>query len=423
MSTPERADERARSRTEQHFLPASFIGRFSLDDSGPWRKRKVWVQRVGRPAYEASAEYVGRSRRIYDREKPRNAQEVTIDNDWKYEPRLPEALNALGDRSRPLDARLWAEVLVPFVSSLFIRGLDFTKRYQERMPGFTGPVGDEAESPLFGSWHDATIAARLLEWQRIIAPVMSAEWNVVHGSGEPILITNDIAHCLMLKAGGSPEDVSYAFPVTTSSILVLERRVVRRILDWDGQDWTAPIVHRDVPDWELMNCRAAMQHAAQREVYGPTREAVMFPTTDFEPSVPASGAEALFPHFPPDNRSTISNRPLLPYLYDYFRVLTMLDTSPSDFRNRTGMEQIEWSTIEKSWGGMVQYIVDMPWFPGGLACSPFSVYLDLGRFTVEDVNQSIGRQSEVMAPASTEPRPELAALLVQDLRAKGIEIS
>jgi len=227
----------------------------------------------------------------------------------------------------------------------------------------------------------------------------------------------------MIKHGGPIDDVSYAFPITTSSFLVLERRVVRRILDWDAdQGWTAPIVHRDIPDWELVNCRNAMQHAAQLEVYGPTREAVTFPTTDFQPSVPTTGPEALFPHFPPEDGSTISNRPLLPYLYDYFRVLTMLGTSPSEFRDRTGTEQIDWTVVEKSWGGIVQFIVDMPWFPGGLACSPFSAYLDLGRFTSEDVNESLGKQGEDMPPTSTEPRPELHALIVQDLRAKGIDI-
>ena len=345
-----------------------------------------------------------------------------MDDSWKYEPRLPEALDALNNASVPLDGRLWAEVLVPFVSSLFVRGLEFTHRYQSRLPGVTGPSDDDSESPLFPSWHDVTLAGRQIEWQRILAPVMSAQWTVVHGSGDPLLISNDVGHCLLIKHGQPAEDVSYAFPITTSGILVLERRVVRRILDWDGQGWTAPIVHREIPDWELVNCRQAMQHAAQHEVYGPNRAAVTFPSADFQPSLPAAGPEALFPHFPPADRATISNRPLLPYLYDYFRVLTMLDTSPSEYRERPGPDQIDWAAVDGVWGGIVQFIVDMPLFPGGMACSPFSAYLDLGRFTIEDVNQSIGKQNEDMAPAPTEPRPELFELLVQDLRARGIEI-
>jgi hypothetical protein len=346
-----------------------------------------------------------------------------MDDGWKYEPRLPEALDALNNASVPLDGRLWAEVLVPFISSLFIRGLEFIQRYQSRLPGLTGPPEDDSP-PLFPSWHDNTLAGRDIEWQRILAPIMSAEWTVVHGSGEPLLITNDVGHCLMVKKGHQPgDDVSYAFPITSSSILVLERRVVRRILDWDDHGWTAPIVHRDVPDWELVNCRQAMQHAAQREVYGPTRDAVTFPTKDFRPSVPASGPEALFPHFPPADRSTISNRPLLPYLYDYFKILTMLDSSPMEFLARPDSETFDPTVVARVWGGIFQVIVDMRPFPGGLAITPFAAYLDLGRFTAEDVRQSLGKQGEDLTPTQwpTEPRPELRELMVEDLQARGVD--
>jgi hypothetical protein len=48
-----------------------------------------------------------------------------VDDAWKYEPRLPKAIAALDDRTVPLDGHTWAEVLVPFISSLFIRGPEF----------------------------------------------------------------------------------------------------------------------------------------------------------------------------------------------------------------------------------------------------------------------------------------------------------
>jgi len=398
--------------TNQHFLPASYIGRFSLEKAGPWRKRTVWVQRVGRDPYQASAEYVGSSRRIYDREKPATTDAATIDNGWKYESRFPLAINALDDRSTPLDGHLWAEVLVPFVSSLFIRGIDFAGRYETRIPGLTGPPTDESAEPLFESWRDNTLSARQIEWQRILAPIMSAQWTVVHGSGTPVLATNDVAHCLMTKLGHRPDDVSYAIPISTSSVLVLERRAVRRILDWDGQRWTAPIAHRDTTDDDLTNCSRAIQRGAYMEVYGPTREVVALPTPDFRSKVPAVGPGLLIPH--------ARSRALLPYLEDYFRVLTLLGYSPTEYQAR--QEGIDWAVVAQSWTSMVQLVVNMPRFPGGIAVSPLAAYVDLTRFSIEDVESALGRQPEDMPPISTAPRPELRALMEDDLRTSGLQV-
>lgn len=300
---------------------------------------------------------------------------------------------------------------MPFISSLFIRGIDFADRYQSRIPGITGPSHDDSIEPLFDSWHDNTISGRQIEWQRILAPVMSAQWTVVHGSGAPILITNDIAHCMMTKAGYPPDEVSYAFPLSPSSVLVLERQATRRILDWDGRRWTAPIEHRDTTDDDLLNCRRAIQHAAVKEVYGPTRETVAFPTLDFELTAPAIGPGLLFPHF--------RGRALLPYLEDYFRVLTMLGHSPLAFLALD--EGIDWAKVAQSWAGMIQVIVNMPRFPGGLAITPFAAYLDLTRFTIENVENSLGTQDEEMPPVPTEPLPGLRALMERDLREIGME--
>ena len=395
----------------QHLLPASYIGRFSMDQSLRLRKRTVWVQRVGRDPYPASAEYVGHLQRIYDRENPSDWGGATIDDGWKYEGRLPAALTALESQAVPLDARTWAEVLVPFVSSLFIRGLDFASRYESRIPGITGPGGDPTAEQIVESWHDNTIAARQLEWQRLLAPVMSAQWTVVHGSGSPILITNDVAHCLMTKQGGSAGDVSYAIPISPSSVLVLERRTVRRILDWDGDAWYAPVDHRQTTDEDLRGCRRAIQEGAVREVYGPTREAVAFPAQDFQPKMPPLGPGFLLP-FP-------RGRGLLPYIDDYFRVLTLLDSSPADYYAMD--EKIDWTVVSRSWGSLVQVILDLPRFPGGLAISSFGVYLDLGRFTVDDVEAAMGRDSAELAPAPTEPRPELLRLLQDDFASRGVD--
>jgi hypothetical protein len=305
--------------SDQHFLPASYIGRFSLAINGAWRERPIWVQRVGRPPFAASAEYVARARRFYDREKPAPGQRGSVDEGWRYEPRLPEALNALADPRSDFAGRLWARVLVPFVSALLIRGVDFKARYESRIPGFTGPASDGTRGIDIGSWHDNTITSGQIEWQRLLAPIMVAKWTVLDGSGAPVLATSDVAHCLMGNPDMSP-GASYAIPIDTSTILVLERRSVRRLLDWDGSRWIAPIDHVHVSDDELINCRPGIKHGAFKEVYGPTRESVEFPSSEFAPRAVRIGADLLMP--------AKRGRALLPYIEDYFRLLTILESDP-----------------------------------------------------------------------------------------------
>src|SRR5207248_171131 len=69
----------------------------------------------------------------------------------------------------------------------------------------------------------------------------------------PLLATNDIAHCLMRKRA-KPDEVAYGFPIDTSTVLVIERQVVRRLLDWAGSRWIAVVEHADLSDDDLIDC-------------------------------------------------------------------------------------------------------------------------------------------------------------------------
>ncbi len=384
--------------SRQHYLPASYVGRFSLTRERSLRKRSVWVQRVGRPPYKASAHYVARADRLYDYEN-QNVDALAIDNRWAYETRLTAALDALAQPDRPLDGRIWVQVLVPFIASLFIRGIDFTRRYEARIPGITGPGDAESAWMPLESWRDNALTSGQIEWQRLLAPVMVAEWIVLHGSGAPILPTNDIAHCLTTPPN-EPHRTAYAFPLDPSTMLVLERRPVRRILDWDGARWVAPISHKSMPDAELKDAVRALQHAAVRELYGPTLDSVRFPDAAFEPEVGPLGPVLLLPS--PRLRS------LIPYMEDYFRLLTLLERGPVDGADGS----IDWSVVAQFWHGIVQVGVDFPAFPGGVAVFGNSVYLDLTRFSIEDFERTISNAE--LEPVSMELSDALRQLLDEE---------
>lgn len=380
--------------SKQHYLPASFVGRFSLGRERRLRDRSVWVQRFGREPYRASASYVAHARSLYENE----TDDGSIDQSWAYEPRLPGALDALADPSRPLDGRVWAQVLVPFISSLFIRGVDFEKRYTARIPGITGPSTDGSPD-ILPSWHDNALGSAMIEWQRLLAPTMAAQWIVLHGSGAPILPTNDVAHCLT-SPPGEPRRVAYSFPLDPCTMLVLEGRLARRVLDWDGQQWTAPVEHRPMVDAELLTARRALQHGAVCEVYGPTLDSVQLHDADFQPEVGPVGPHFLLP--------SPRMRGLIPYLEDYFRVLTTLERGWEG----AGGAEIDWEVVAPLWNAPVQIAVNVPTFPGGLAVCGRSLYLDLTRFTIDDVMANVGKTP--VGPISTEPSPTLHELLAEE---------
>ena len=132
----------------------------------------------------------------------------------------------------------------------------------------------------------------MIEWQRLLAPIMTAKWRVVHGSGASPMCTSDAGRGLIPLPEG--QGAHYCFPIDPVTVLVLERRQIRLVLEWSGNKWVAPIAHRNAPDEYFEFFRSAVQHTAFNELYGPTKESVRFPTDGFEPLNPL-GPEFLLP--------------------------------------------------------------------------------------------------------------------------------
>src|SRR5437773_437305 len=94
----------------QHYLPASFVARFSSDTDPDVRRRHVFAaRRNGDGPYALAAENAAFVRNLYSE---------AVDAIWTdYEARLPAALDALCDPTHELDAEVWLRVLVPFVAA------------------------------------------------------------------------------------------------------------------------------------------------------------------------------------------------------------------------------------------------------------------------------------------------------------------
>ena len=169
---------------------------------------------------------------------------------------------------------------------------------------------------------------------------------------------------------------------------------MRRLLDWDGRRWVAMIRHLHTTDSDLAACRDAMEHSACEEVWGPTRESVAFPTPDFVTHSPGVGGALL----------GSTGKQSVPYLEDYFRLLTALEQSPEEIASGA---DIDWSIVSRSWGASVQIVLNAPRFPSGMATDGYSIYEDMTRFSAKDVEATLERNQAEGDPGFSE-RPSAA---------------
>jgi hypothetical protein len=213
----------------QHYHPASFVARFSADHDPDVRRRRLFVaQRNGKP-FQVAAENAAFVRHLY---------KDLVDSIWtEYEERLPTALEALCYGTTELDADTWLRVLVPFVAALLLRGPDFEKRFTERA---IRHFGDELRERM----EETAGEARVMELQRLLAPVLAARWVVMHASGDTPVITSDVGWAPY----GDPVngEMGFAIPLNPKTILGLVPRRTRFVLAWNGTGWSALIDHREL---------------------------------------------------------------------------------------------------------------------------------------------------------------------------------
>jgi hypothetical protein len=193
-----------------------------------------------------------------------------IDGMWMpVESRLPPALDALvGSTSSPLDAHIWANTLVPFITDLFVRGRDFIEEFQLR---WIMMYRKDVPRELFGETgaRDNANMARLMERQRLLAPVMSAEWEVVHNDSSVPVITNDLGYTLVHDY--ILGRVGYAVPLRSDAVLTLWRgpRARGLGLGWTGDGWVVlGIRHARMTDDGVRDLNRAIAWYSTDEVYG-----------------------------------------------------------------------------------------------------------------------------------------------------------
>jgi hypothetical protein len=177
-----------------------------------------------------------------------------VDDIWfEYEKRLADCIDQL--IAGKLTAIDWASVLVPFVACLLVRGPDFDERINDRLLSFGFQSAD-----LEGR---VDSGARIMEIQRLLAPILVAQWTVITlRPGEP-LITNDLAFVPV----GPGQGIS--IPLGPDQVLQINPRTFGTIASLVNGTWMPVIRTVMTQTADRVSFNKAMAENTRRFLFGP----------------------------------------------------------------------------------------------------------------------------------------------------------
>jgi hypothetical protein len=255
-----------------HFLPATYIAGFSTDTNPIRRERRVWVadKQTGK-IFETAASNVCAINDFYTLKSSQfdaDSRRVVDEQFSYYEGPLANAINLL--IRGVVDAHTWLTVLIRFVAGLLVRGPDFNHRFLRRFSdSFRTELG-KLDPVFYG--RDNTNFARILEHQRLLAPICGATWTVLETSGGVEQITNDLGF-----VGFEHVQTRYrgiAVPLDRHHILTLTPRLQAILAIAKAGTWVPEIHFGKLPDKQHIAFTTTVGAAAQRFVFGPTDRAV-----------------------------------------------------------------------------------------------------------------------------------------------------
>ncbi|MGV0050907.1 DUF4238 domain-containing protein [Mycobacterium colombiense] len=363
--------------SSHHYIPAAFLGRFSPDTEGRLRERRVWVLKAGGRgrARLSAAESVGcvdNLYQLYGQPFFNQQNPSAVDDVWaRYEQRLGPSLDELSKTGKnetcimTIPGKTWLRVLVPFVTGLFVRGKEWESRYSERMKSLY--ASEHFSDPEHKS--DNTNVSRLMEFQRLLAPVMSARWVVMHVRGDHPVITNELGFTFFRPPDGSSAQ-GVAIPISTSTILGLvplppnSGRCIMR--DRGKGQWRANIEHVTLNANDQRNFNAAMANIAEEFLAGPTKDSVEIHHEALRNDCPLTPEflGALWPN----------PKILRAHEFEWFRAVTAIAKKSSELK-QSDLQKRDWNIIAKDWTPIVSIPTNLRDFPSGLLLRGDKIYL------------------------------------------------
>jgi len=248
-----------------HYLPATFLANFSIDDeTNPRRDRIIFVgDKKNQNVFTVSAGNAGAINNLYTMLDYKSDPEY-LEQLWQnYENELHVAIPRLivGD----IDAKTWIRLLVPFVTCMLVRGPDFDVRFTGRIEAL---LGSSKSKEFLG--RNQINGARILETQRLLFPVTSAKWIVVYAPGHEFILTNDLGYCPFIHP--RVFDYGMAIPLGKRHVLAISPRRSGQILHFDGGKWRPRINYAENQFDNNNDLNRSIVSMAQRFIFSPTYE-------------------------------------------------------------------------------------------------------------------------------------------------------
>jgi len=345
---------------KDHYIPASVIGRFSPDARGPARERVVFALYIGQStAVRTRAKNIGYENDLYRVPVAPFIGSVatTVDTALHgYESELPRALGLL-EQAAPIDIRTWLRTLVPYVASIFVRGHDFIPRFMDRrVPMAAGDLNTA---------HNAN-KARVLELERLLAPVCAARWVVLHKVGGEPFVLNDLG--LTATFDSITDEPGRVLPIGQETVLGIFPRRKRAVAAYHGDKWWSAIEYRSLDALEARNFNGAMARLASSYVVGSNRHVVerLAPLLAEHTDI-----DAMMEGFWPFDYKTLKS-----HERDWHRLVTATadELPPNELGN---LQKVDPKALAAGWCPPVSFTINMREFPTGLRLVDNKIWLTL----------------------------------------------
>lgn len=347
-----------------HYIPAAFLGRFSVQTNLPMRLRHVWVYRKAQATVvEQRAEMVGFRNRYYRLQVQPHVR--LVEDAWsKYESQLSDALTKLCDPAvNSTDGQSWVRVLVPFVAGIFARSPDFAVKYEGPVEGISAEYAGISQA-------DNTNLSRLVAMNRSLAPVMAAKWTIFHTVGPEPLVTNDLGY-VNNSYISNRSTIGWTIPLGPKCALQLQPcpdGFGRPIMFHAGADggWRAFIDHVWLVPNNQFGLNAAMSKAAREFLVGPTEDSL-------RQHVRYMGSQASVTFNP---MMHTSHRMQIVHEFEWYRLVRAMRFAPDE--SRADRFDLHFSDLGEDWSPpLVPIPVNLPEFKSGLSLRGRTITLSM----------------------------------------------
>lgn len=238
-----------------HYLPATYLALFSTDTFQPRRQRiLVAGDKESGNLFSAPASRIAGINDLYTITSSNLDPQIVDTSLSHYESSFYIAVEQLINHQ--VTAMAWASILVPFVAALMVRGPDFNDRFEARILS----LGVDSPS-------DNTNFGRLVEFQRLLAPVAAAQWNLLSVQGADLLITNDLGYAPF--ANYQTQEFGIAVPLGLRHILAISPQTCRVLAFSQGGEWLPTINFIDAPPDDHVQLNHVISSFSRRFVFGP----------------------------------------------------------------------------------------------------------------------------------------------------------